>query len=487
VQIIKSKYTLLKEMLSDKKITKDENTELEKSNHKQLLARYTETYKNTGNPKRRTYNVVRTDRIIASLQEDCRLRRCTMFEFFPYCGGKDKNPYADSEVYNKFGGYYLEEYAPTVKYKIEDTLLYRYFKVVFGWSEETITPRCDEIWNRIAFWLQFPRIRTHALYCIFSQEQGTGKSFFYEVLKAVMGKNLTTFHLSLDTYITGFDMSNSGMLVHVIDDLVGAKKKTRQLFSRITTGEQIYQAKYLDPVRLDEYSEVIVTGNDEACSFHVVADDRRIMIWEVCPKLKPDIKFWIALAEEVLNLDKMKAWYVFFKTRDLSKFNYKDVLPEIANSKTSAIMKQRPKSHTFIEDYFKSDSFLTDYGCGQIDWLKNMSVSAIKKGRKPKARFGQVRIRIEQKQLYWCYTVMMKQLYSGSRAHDFGTFSDEIKRLGAIPGDRKRIKPNGLVRDVFDFYWPDFKKLHKKLYAVEPKEWFTADPIKLETVSRQLR
>ena len=80
----------------------------------------------------------------------------------------------------------------------------------------------------------------------------------------------------------------------------------------------------------------------------------------------------------------------------------------------------------------------------------------------------------------------MKNLYSGSRAHDFGTFSDEIKRLGAIPGDRKRIKPNGLVRDVFDFYWPDFKKLHKKLYHVEPKEWFTADPIKLETVSRQL-
>jgi len=305
----------------------------------------------------------------------------------------------------------------------------------------------------------------------------------------VIGKNLTSFHLSLDTYITGFDMSNSGMLVHVIDDLVGAKKKTRQLFSRITAGEQIYQAKYLDPVRLDEYSEVIVTGNDEACSFHVVADDRRIMIWEVCPKLKPETKFWVALAEEVLNLDKMKAWYIFFKTRDLRNFNYKTVLPEFANTKTSAIMKQRPKSHIFLENYFKSESFLIDYrydGCFQMNWLKNMNVSTIQPGRKPKERRGQVRIRIEQKQLYWCYTMMMKQLYSSSRAHDFGTFSDEIKRLGAIPGDRKRIKPNGWVRDVFDFYWPDFEKMHKKLYKVEPKKWFVIDPIQLKSVSLQL-
>jgi hypothetical protein len=116
-----------------------------------------------------------------------------------------------------------------------------------------------------------------------------------------------------------------------------------------------------------------------------------------------------------------------------------------------------------------------------------MNVMTIKKGMQPKERFGQVRIRIEQKQLYLCYTMMMKDLYSSSRAHDFNTFTEEIKKMGAIPGEKIRVKTNGFLRDVFDFYWPDFKNRHTDMYKVEPPEWFTTDPEKLNEVSNQLR
>ena len=99
----------------------------------------------------------------------------------------------------------------------------------------------------------------------------------------------------------------------MIDDLSGAKKQTRKLFSRITNYEQYYEAKYLDKVKMNEFSEVIVTGNNDESPFHVTNEDRRILIWNVCPDLKPDHQFWTDLAEELQDLDVVHAWYTFFK------------------------------------------------------------------------------------------------------------------------------------------------------------------------------
>ena len=488
VHVIKSKCKMIKELVKDKHVDKNgsEHKILKKLSHKNVLARYKKFYEHDDDPERQIYNTVLSSKIIENLQKQVRLQRCTMFDFYPYCGDNDNR--IDPHVFNKFGGYYLENYEPTEKINIRNTNLFRYFTTVFGWQEgNEKSVRCQEIFNRIAFWLQYPRIRTHYLYCLCSEKQGTGKSFFYQILQAIFGRDLTSFHLDLSTYLSNFNISDSGLLIKLIDDLAGAQKQTRKLFSRITCDEQYYEAKYMDKIKLKEYSEVIVTGNDKSCSFHVTSEDRRILIWNICPDLKPDKKFWRDLGNEVENLDVMHAWYTFFKNRDLSDYDYKEVPKELDATKIDAVMNQRPKSHEFLDMYFSSLNFMEDYAPHQCTtWKTNMMVSKMRLGCKPKERYGQILIRYEQKQLYAAYQQFVKQLYPNSKSRDFKTFIAEIEQLGAIVKQRVRVKPKGKIRNVFDFYQPDFESLHMERYKKKPNTWFVEDTKEFERVSTTL-
>lgn len=159
-------------------------------------------------------------KILKNAQLRCIIPRFTSLDFVPYT---TVDP-TDKHTINTFSGFPLQPYLPKRVVNIEDTLLYRYFVDVWG-SVNTVTqkhyvcPVLEDLWNRFAFRIQYPAIRSEKLTILRSDAQGLGKSFIFQIWNMLLGSELTVFHINLKSYITNFNMNNSSRMIHFIDDL----------------------------------------------------------------------------------------------------------------------------------------------------------------------------------------------------------------------------------------------------------------------------
>jgi hypothetical protein len=399
------------------------------------------------------YKIQRTDKAITSMMQQRSLTEYAEINFRPYAGTKCPLP---NNVMNTFDGFVLERYIPNKKIDISQTLIYEYLCRVFGHSE-TMNERLAELLDRVAFKLQFPQIRTGRIHTISALEQGIGKSAFFRFLSMIFSSKYCVFHDNLDTYLSRFNWHMHSKLVHFIDDLQGCTKtQTRKLYSKVTSDHILTEKKGEDIIKMDEFSELWITGNQNSCSLHVCAEDRRILIYKANPCLKNNKKFWNDLHSEFSNLDIAKAWYDHLKARPVDNFNYHTNSTASDTAKLDSITDCMPKSHLFLNNVFTTEDFLVTYK-RQIQVLQ-------KKNKPPK-------IRVDKATFYQAYKFFVGNNYSSSSVRHINTFLKELSTVGVVNPD-KRQKLNGKNRFVLEFEFDAIQRVFQSRYkGMSVNEW----------------
>jgi hypothetical protein len=110
----------------------------------------------------------------------------------------------DLNQLNTFMGFHLLDYQPSVRVKIKETLTWEYLLSVWGWKGEKME-QLNFLLDLVAWKLQNPCQRSHRLPMMISEEQGTGKSFFYEgILVMVFGAMYCNFHDNFGWLLVSF-------------------------------------------------------------------------------------------------------------------------------------------------------------------------------------------------------------------------------------------------------------------------------------------
>jgi hypothetical protein len=423
--------------------------------------------------------------IVADLQKKREFPRYSEVDFQPYTGFDDP---CSVEVLNTFSGFSHETYVPTVDIDIRKTLTWRYLCVVFG-HDEKYNDRVGELMDRVAWKFQNLNIRSRRLHVLYSRAQGCGKSMFFLFLSMVFGMQYCVFHSSMDGYTCKFNLHLNSKLVHFIDDLAGCtNKQTRKLYPLVTSETQAYEGKGCKVITMSEKSELWVTGNQNSASLHVCAEDRRIVIYEAANTLKGDFDFWKALHLEMDNTNVAHAFYMFLKTRDVSRFHPETSHVASTRLKSLAVADAMTKSHVFVERFFSEPNFhnpteLHKLGYMPQEWAQQISIS---KRNRPKERAGQVLIRISQTGFYKCYTLFMRTYFPSSKAHNMTTFFKQITDVGlVVQENRQRI--NKVTHRTVDCYWDDFSTEYKDRYQMNATPWVTTQPDMLKIMISDLQ
>lgn len=186
-------------------------------------------------PKPKT---LKMSKILSDLHLDNRLRRYTELNFQPWCR-QEEDP-TGIDTLNTWNGFYLDQYEPTKKLRIKETRLWEYFKDVWGHGS-TESSQFRYMLDLLAFFVQYPAIRTERLYLLVSEEQGTGKSIFFKVLQMLF-RGYCNYHDAIESYIGRFNSSDNSKLCIWIDDIYGATlNQTRKLFPKASCGVQRYE------------------------------------------------------------------------------------------------------------------------------------------------------------------------------------------------------------------------------------------------------
>ena len=423
-----------------------------------------------------------TEYIFAEMQKKCMFKRYMEINFMPYLGNVDPLP---ESVLNTFSGFPLETYVPEKPVDVEDTLIWRYLCVVFGWSKDgTYNDRVGELLDRVAYKLQNCAQRSQKIHVIFSRIQGIGKSLFYNFLAMIFGEEMSQFHTDLTSYLSKFNMHNSSMMVHFVDDIQGASaKQTRDIFPRVTEKSHLYESKGENVVRMNEYSELWISGNDKAASLYVSSEDRRIVIYEACPALKHETTFWRNLIAEFQDFDICKAWYEYLKSRDVSEFHPDKVHEASAKLKMASIADSMCKVHIFLERFFSSEKWHVMFFNNKLhngpEWFADVQITV----RRRKPRVGQKLIRTTQEWLYKNYAQWLRQYYNSSRILGMQTFLNKVEEVGiCVPKRKQRIHKS--TARVIDLYYTEFERAYHEKYGSEVNVWATEDPEQLAKIQR---
>lgn len=194
-------------------------------------------------------------KLATEAQRQCLIPRYDKIIFRPYGGKIDTQ--AQPGEYNTFRGFPLETYVPTDRVPFEQTTVKEYlFEVIAGGHEKQFT----YVLNVLSMMLKHPERRSHRMYILKSLVQGSGKSSFAGLLRALMSKRYVTFHHSLDRLFSEFNILNAFKLVIFVDDVRSASKaQTRKLFPLVTQPSTIVNQKGLKPLEVEEYSNIILT------------------------------------------------------------------------------------------------------------------------------------------------------------------------------------------------------------------------------------
>lgn len=301
---------------------------------------------------------------------------------------------------------------------------------------------------------------------------------FFRFLAMIFGIQYCVFHSSMDSYTRKFNLGNNSKLNHFIDDLAGCTNKTtRKLYPLVTAETQQYEGKGQKVITMSEKSELWCTGNQNAASLHVCAEDRRIVIYEAADTLKGNFDFWKTLHEETDNTDVAHAWYQFMKHRDVGKFHPEQSHVASQHLKQVAITDAMNKTHVFVERFFSEENFhnppyLHKLGFMVQEWAQHIQLS---KRTRPPDRAGQVLIRISQAALYKCYAYFMRTYFPSSRIHNMSAFLKQLQDVGmCVQPRRQRI--HSYTHRVVDCYWTDFSGEYQERYQVAATEWSTLQP-----------
>ena len=188
--------------------------------------------------------------------------------------------------------------------------------------KEIICDGCEDSYSFLIGWLaqmvQQPEEKPPVAILLKSVE-GTGKGTFYELLKAVLGKN--AYQVNGNGQLVGrFNSIIDGRLLVFGDEVdMTDKRQYDKLKSLISEKTQSVERKGLEPEPVRVLARFIFTGNHD----HLIkagTNERRWLVLEPSPKNQNNSNYWESLYKSISGVAPGKFLYCLLK-KDLSHFN----------------------------------------------------------------------------------------------------------------------------------------------------------------------
>lgn len=192
--------------------------------------------------------------------------------------------------------------------------------------------------------------------------QGTGKGHFAQYFGKIFGDHFQ--HLANMEHLLGkFNHHLSSALVVFADEIVwgGNQREAGQLKAIITESRRMMEAKFKDPILVDNYARFIFATNDE-WAVPTGPKERRYCVLELNESKAKDYAYFSAIKTEMDN-GGVEALLHNLQTHDLSEFNVREY------PITKGLLKQKQLSLTSVAKWWQElliegDGYVAAVGYG---------------------------------------------------------------------------------------------------------------------------
>tara|TARA_R110002051_G_scaffold99127_1_gene169505 strand:- start:5354 stop:8029 length:2676 start_codon:yes stop_codon:yes gene_type:complete len=251
-------------------------------------------------------------------------------------------PMATGEILNLFHGWATTPVAgawDNIRYLIHDILC-------------CSAPEASEyLLNYLAHMVQRPDKLPSTAIILQSEEQGTGKTTFMDVLRALLGARYCDTTADASTVVGQFNSSAMGKILLHLEEAVAPNDRSieSKVKALITNETMTYNAKGLAAVQGRNYARVFMTSNAQQVA-HLARHDRRMFVLNVSPKHANDALFW-GDAHRAYPQER-EAFMHALQTRDISAYR-PSLIPYTAakdKQKIESVVGPDLVLRTFLED-----------------------------------------------------------------------------------------------------------------------------------------
>ena len=185
----------------------------------------------------------------------------------------------------------------------------------------------DYIEKWIAWILQRPSQKTGV--CIIVQgEQGIGKDTYFDFIGNLLGEYYFNTSRAEEDVFTHFDGHLKKVLLMKFEEasfLVNKKNETA-LKGWITCKDKSYTNKGFDPIKLDNYFNIVMTTNSEV-PVVIEQTDRRFVLIKGSSEKRGHHQFWTEIHKQLNKPELLQAYLYYLLNIDLTGFNPRESRP----------------------------------------------------------------------------------------------------------------------------------------------------------------
>ena len=309
--------------------------------------------------------------------------------------------------FNLFDGFKHFDKLPSSK--VDLSVIFEHIKSLVDYNEEHF----NYTLNYLAQIVQQPHILPHKT-LIFISEEGVGKDIFANFLSEVLSDKYAFNTEKLEQICGRFNTVLGGKLLMIINETnpVESRERIENIKFLITAEKLAIEGKHKDPVKTDNYCRFIFFSN-RLFAFPVEGDgSRRPVIFKSSSKyllnnigVEANNKFFSELVAVYKNPQYQKAFLEMLKSRDITKFNPKDVskselhqaleensqspivgfLANLLNRFDPDTLTSRENTTTLLSDfktYLQSNNLKFDYSQAKfnVELTTNYNIRKLKSG-----------------------------------------------------------------------------------------------------------
>ena len=249
--------------------------------------------------------------------------------------------------------FYKQIYTPDIrKHAIWDHLT-----TVMAWNDPYKT---EYIHTYVAMKIQEPHRKVEKILTLCNEVTGCGKTSFFHLLTALLGRNLTFELRKVEELTDKFNAHLHNILVVLCDDIHKLSRKQQQNLKTVCTEKNVkIERKGIDASKEEAFYDTICTTNflDQ---LWVDAQDRRNEIVHVNPckkQSKSTVNYWNEFYEGLKDLDRMKGFFDYF-----ANYNIKLDIRSKTCRFDDKVLKQRvsdslPLAHEYLINFFDRAQF----------------------------------------------------------------------------------------------------------------------------------
>ncbi|MFN8255463.1 MAG: DUF5906 domain-containing protein [Bacteroidales bacterium] len=210
-----------------------------------------------------------------------------------------------------------------------------------------------------------------------SNDQVTGKTTLFDLIKSIYGPNATI--LSQELFDMPFNAHYIQKQVIMLDEVkIESKVQKNKIKQMVTAGKNHIQFKGVDPKEIDTYTKLLMASNDERDFMKIESQDVRFWVLKVPVLLKKDTELLLKMKEEIpAFLHFIINREIIHPKEDRGWFNDKYLQTEQRNI---IINTTKPVIERDIEDYLYN--YFYEYQVSNLKINLDQLVEQIKKNCK---------------------------------------------------------------------------------------------------------